>query len=532
MSSTDAAAHATTEPGATHLPIAGGKGTWRYSLRVFGRRPWLLAATAVVMAGASLAGLATPAVLGWMVDAVVTGRAAALPWAAAVLAGAALLSAGLAAAGAVMMATVGQRGLAEMREEVFGAAVAQPPEAVERAGTGDLVSRVSDDVEAVNTAIGGILPTFVSALFTVALTLGGLGLIDLRFALAAVLCVPIQWFALRRFMRASAPLYRTMRMAESERGQHVLEAAGGADTVRSLGQETPALARVAEASLRAISLSLSSVVVRSRFFGRLNVAELVGLAAVLTTGYLLVAADAVTVGAATAAALFFHQLFNPIGVLLANVDELQKAGAGLARLVGVAESSTVDDAGPPGSPGPPAPAPPAGGDGGLVVDRVAAGYEPGRPVLRDFSLTIPRGQTVALVGSSGAGKSTLARILAGSLPSESGTVAWRGAARTLGNTTVLVSQEVHVFSGTVAENLRLARPSATAADLQTAVADAGAQWIADLPEGLDTVVGQDGHRLHGDQAQHLALARALLTDAPVVILDEATAEAGSASAGA
>lgn len=354
MSSTDAAAHATTEPGATHLPIAGGKGTWRYSLRVFGRRPWLLAATAVVMAGASLAGLATPAVLGWMVDAVVTGRAAALPWAAAVLAGAALLSAGLAAAGAVMMATVGQRGLAEMREEVFGAAVAQPPEAVERAGTGDLVSRVSDDVEAVNTAIGGILPTFVSALFTVALTLGGLGLIDLRFALAAVLCVPIQWFALRRFMRASAPLYRTMRMAESERGQHVLEAAGGADTVRSLGQETPALARVAEASLRAISLSLSSVVVRSRFFGRLNVAELVGLAAVLTTGYLLVAADAVTVGAATAAALFFHQLFNPIGVLLANVDELQKAGAGLARLVGVAESSTVDDAGPPGSPGPPA----------------------------------------------------------------------------------------------------------------------------------------------------------------------------------
>ncbi|GAA3677885.1 ABC transporter ATP-binding protein [Arthrobacter ginkgonis] len=514
------------------LPIADGRTTWRYAVRLFGRRPWLVAAAGVVLVAAAAAGLAVPAALGWMVDVVAATDAsdAATPLAlgAAVLAGAALLGAGLTAGGDILLAVVGQHALADLREEVFEAAVAQPPETVERAGTGDLVSRVSQDVEAVNEAIGGILPTFLGALFTVGMTLAGMALIDPRFALATLLCVPVQWFALQRFLRVSGPLYRRMRVAESERGQHVLEAAAGAATVRSLGTVESSLGRIAEASLHAVSLSLSAVVVRSRFFGRLNVAELLGLSAILATGFVLVSAGEASVGAATAAALFFHRLFGPIGALLANVDELQMAGAGLARLVGVARSGGHDGRGTT----PVRTSAPAAGDGagGLVLEDVRAGYDPQRPVLDGFDLRIEAGHTVALVGASGAGKTTLARVIAGSLDPQHGSVRWSGGACVLGSTALLVSQEVHVFSGTVADNLRLGPGAVGEAELLRAVDEAGAGWVHGLPQGLDTPVGQGGHALTGEQAQHLALARALLSNAPLVVLDEATAEAGSASA--
>ena len=152
-------------------------------------------------------------------------------------------------------------------------------------------------------------------------------------------------------------------------------------------------------------------------------------------------------------------------------------------------------------------------------------------MITDFELSIAPGELVALVGSSGAGKTTLARVLAGSLGPSGGTVLLDAStAPKLGHSTLLVSQEVHVFSGTIAENLLLAAPASTPEELTRAVLDAEAHWVLALPEGLDTVVGHGALDLTGEQTQHLALVRALLNDAGLVVLDEATAEAGSASA--
>lgn len=235
----------------------------------------------------------------------------------------------------MLLARTAQDTLAGLREDVFATAVAQPSSVLERAGSGDLVSRVAGDAEAVNTVIGKVLPATVSALFTIALTLIGIGVIDLRFALAVLAATPVQYLALRRFLARSGPVYRAARQAEAARGQRIVESLTGADTVAALRAQDHHTAAVAASSEHAIGFELRAVRLRTTFYGLLNLAEFIGLAAVLAVGYHLVGGGTVTLGAATAAALYFHRLFDPIGVLLSTVDELQNAGAGLARLVGI-----------------------------------------------------------------------------------------------------------------------------------------------------------------------------------------------------
>ncbi len=511
-------------PAADRLPIADGRATWRHVIRIFGARRWLVALTAFTLLCVAVTGLAIPALLGVIVDVVSAKRGVqALLNSVGLLFIAALATGILTGISQVLLAKLGQSGLAQLREEVFESAMELPQERLERAGSGDLISRVSRDVDATNEAIGGILPTFISALFTIALTLLGLGVLDWRFAAVTLLCVPIHALA----------CVPSCAEAARSTGRCAWRRPNAASTCsRPPAARTPSgrwvrssttCQRSPPPAAAPLALMLKAVVVSSRFYGWLNMAELLGMAAILSTGFFLVRADAVTIGAATAAALFFHRLFGPIGALLANVDELQKAGAGLARLVGLIDSESERQV--PAALAAPGTAP------GVVVSGLSAGYQDAPAVLTDFELSIAPGELVALVGASGAGKTTLARVLAGSLDPGAGTVLLDAStAPKLGHSTLLVSQEVHVFSGTIAENLLLAAPASTMEDLTRAVHEAEAHWVLALPEGLETVVGHGALQLTGEQTQHLALVRALLNQAGLVVLDEATAEAGSASA--
>ncbi|MFJ7084909.1 ABC transporter ATP-binding protein [Streptomyces griseus] len=524
------------------LPVASPRDTARTTLRRLARHRVRLAATVLVLLAATACALAVPALLGTMVDAVADGR----PWSGLLRpAGGIVAATGAGVAlgwwGQLLLARTAQDTLAGLREDVFATAVAQPAAVLERAGSGDLVSRVAGDAEAVNTVIGKVLPSAVSALFTIALTLVGIGAIDVRFALAVLVAAPVQYLALRRFLARSGPVYRAARQAEAARGQCVVESLTGADTVAALRAQDRHTAAVAASSEHAIGFELRAVRLRTTFYGLLNLAEFIGLAAVLATGYHLVGGGAVTLGAATAAALYFHRLFDPIGVLLSGVDELQNAGAGLARLTGILSLPAPAHHGSVPAPRtPPAP-------GRIVLDQVSYAYGhghgsgtgtgPGRRALDAVSLTVEPGETVAVVGASGAGKTTLAKILAGVLPADSGRVLLDGVpvtdlpVDTLRRRIVLVSQEVHVFDGTVAEDLRLFAPDATDTGIRAAADRLGAtEWLDALPEGLDTRVGAGGHGLTAARAQHLALLRLALADPGVALLDEATAEAGTGEA--
>ncbi|MBU5422286.1 ABC transporter ATP-binding protein/permease [Cellulomonas hominis] len=482
-----------------------------------------LALTAVVLLVAAAAGLAVPALLGVVVQvATDRGPLAAVAWASAGIAAASLASAALGAAGRSALAGVTERALADLREDVVDRALRLPAGDVEAAGEGDVVSRVSGDVEAVGEAATGVLPAVTSALFAVVVTLAGLGALDWRFAVGALAALPLQVWSLRRFRRRTPPVYAAARAAEGARAEALLQTVQGAPTVLALREADRHLDAVGTTSRVAIATELRGVGFVGRFANGLNLAEACGLAGVLVAGYVLVASGAAGIGAATAAALFFHRLFGPMGVLLFQVDELARAGAGLARLVGVADlpgagggtaGSRVADAGPPA----------------VAVESASFAYHPGCPVLADVTLRITPGEHVALVGTSGAGKSTLARLVTGTLAPTSGRVRVgpRDAERVhreQPGRVVLVDQDVHAFAGPLADDLRLAAPDATDADLARALDAVGATWWSDLPDGLASVLGPDGTDLGPDQAQQLALARVLLADPPVVVLDEATAD--------
>lgn len=506
------------------LPIASRRDTARGLLTALGHRRGLAIGSMLALCAGVGAALVAPWVIGLMVDDIVAGGGALLPSGLA-LAGSLAVGAALTWIGRVLLARLGQGTIREVREAAFGTALAQPTARIEAAGTGDLVARLSGDVRAVGEVVEEALPAFLTALFGIVLSLLGLGLLDGRFALAALVAAPIQYFSLRWFLRRSAPVYREHRVVVAERGQRTIEAVRGVDTVRALRAEGRHLDRIAESSEQAIALEVRATKVRNDFNVFLNGAELVGLSAVLVVGYVLVTGGHVELGAATAAALYFLGLFGPMGTLLYRIDELQDAGASLARLFGVIGLPTPRERS--------SDAAPVQRHGAIEVDALSFGHLPERRDLDAVSLTAAPGDTIAIVGASGAGKTTLARVLAGALPVGGGAVRHddRGIEdwhpHDLRDAVVMLSQEPHVFAGTVRDDLALFGDG-DEERMRAAIDRLGADWILRLPDGLDTVIGESGHPLTPGQAQHLALVRVALSAASVVILDEATAEAGSA----
>ncbi|WP_327221208.1 ABC transporter ATP-binding protein [Streptomyces cyaneofuscatus] len=521
MTTTPSATSGIADDSAELLPIATGART-RAALRTLIRPDRGRAVLGLgVLVGATAVGLLVQPLLGRIVDIVADGRPAdALTLPVVLLLVVAVVQGVTTTLGLTQVARLGETVLARLREQFIERALQLPADRLERAGAGDLTARVTGDVARVAEAVRSALPEMARSVLAIVLTLGAMALLDVRFLLAALLAVPVQALTARWYVRRAVTVYADQRVANGAQQQQLLETIGGAVTVRGHRLEEQHTKKSAARSRRAVELTMRSVHLVLGFYARLHIAEYIGLAAVLVTGFFLVRDGSVSIGTATAAALYFHSLFGPVNAALVLLDDAQSAAAGLARLVGVTDlkESAVRL---PHQRTPSAAA--------VTVDAVSHAYGPGRTVLHEVSLTLRAGEHVALVGTSGAGKSTLARLVAGVQQPTGGTVSV--AEGKTAPSVVLVTQEVHVFTGTLAEDLRLARPDATDSDLRTALATVHAlEWAEALPEGLATVVGEGGHRLDPARAQQLALARLVLADPPVAVLDEATAEAGSAGA--
>ncbi|MFD9424106.1 ABC transporter transmembrane domain-containing protein [Streptomyces sp. NPDC060054] len=547
------------------LPIAGPRRTRRELRRRLGAHRVRLAAALLTLLSGTAVTLATPAILGGIVDAVTEqagrGRLTALGVALLLVAA---TGAALAHAGGRMLVTVVQDVLAALREDVFETAIHLPVATLESSDSSDVVSRVTRDVEAISEAASDVLPDITNAGFTIGLSLVGLAVLDPRLALAGLVCLPVHILATRQFLARSHVVYGDIRRLESARGQSVIEAVHGAETIRTYRTQDLHLGELSGRGELAIERQRDGVRLRNRFTGLLNAAEFIGLAAVLLCGYALLGSGAITLGAATAAALYFHRLFGPVGALLGSLDDVQRATVGLARLIGITdlgrdreeadgrggadgrhktdgprETDGRDETdGPRETDGRDETDGPRETDGRdetdgparapyrpeIEVKGVSFSYDGSRPALSDVSLRVPAGGSLALVGASGSGKTTLARLIAGlGEPSQGRITIGDGIAPT---GRYLVTQEVHLFGGTLADNLRLARPTATDDELRDALREVGADWALGPESGLDTVLGPGGTLLDDGSVQHLALARVLLADPPVAVLDEATAESG------
>ncbi|MFC8083566.1 ABC transporter ATP-binding protein [Streptomyces sp. NPDC057340] len=522
-----------TRPAPAVLRTATGREAARWVAAHCREVPWLTAATVIAtVAGAALQVLPV-LLLGRVVDAVVGGESqSVLVTIGALMVAAALLGAAATAVSTYLIGRLGADLLARLREGAVRAVLAMPSARVEQVGRGDVLSRVGDDVAVISKGIRTAVPTVFSAGVLVTIATAGMFGLDWRLGLAGAGALPAYALALRWYLPRSAPLYRRQRAAQADRAQALISGLNGIDTVRAYRLEDAFRERVTRESWRVRDLGIEVFRFFGRFVGRENRAEFIGLTLIIVVGYALLEADAATLGEVSAAPLLFHRLFTPLGAIMFTFDEAQKSGASLTRLVGVLGEDAADRLVGDESVGA------AAGPHPVTVRGLTFTY-PGaeEPVLRDVDLTIPAGGSLALVGATGAGKTTLAALVAGIGTPQSGSVRIgttdlagldEAGARALVS---ILTQETHVFSGSLADDLRLAAPRASDAELLDALRTVGAgPWAEALPDGLDTLVGEGGERLDATKVAQIALARLVLGRAPVVVLDESTAEAGSEGA--
>lgn len=482
-----------------------------------------LIAVVFLIAGAA-ANVTIPILLGKIVDAVTTGASIALL--GVLLIGVAAASAALSAAGFYVLSQLTERVIASLREDMVSTALGLPTHRVEDAGTGDLVSRSTDDVAELSAAVTETVPVLAKSIFAIASTAVALLTVDWQYLVVILTVTPLYFLAGRYYLRRAPDRYAAERAAMADRARRLLEAIHGRDTVRAFRMENTMHDRIGAASTRVVEEGYNARRTMMVLQAHLTGIELVLLGSGLAVSFWVVQANALTVGAVTAAMLLLIRLRGPLMGLMRVLDTVQSGYASLARIVGVVIN-------------PPQPVPDSGaprGDGSVDMRDISFRYSDNSWAVEGLNLTIKPGETVALVGASGAGKSTVAALLAGLRVPDQGTVLVDGVEVALLSDAeriqrlALVSQEVHVFSGSLREDLALAAPQATDAEMVQALRQVQADWFFDLEAGLDTIVGAQGMPLDPVAAQQLALARIVLLDPRIIILDEATAEAGSVGA--
>ncbi|MDA3146437.1 ABC transporter ATP-binding protein [Leucobacter sp. UCMA 4100] len=516
------------------LPIASGaevaSDLWR---RLRGRRLALGGVLCLCIAQAAAA-LVFALVVGKLVDLVLetaplSGGTWGMLWpAASLMVSAALASGLLGACTGIALARITETLIAQLREEYVGAALRLPRATIERAGPGDAVTRASDDIAHISASLPEALPRVCVSVFTVILAGGSVAAIDPRFLAVFGLTIPVYLLTLRWYLRTAPAVYAAEREHYSLRADAVLDTLTQLPAVRAHGLARTQLDRIAAAGWQTVRWAMRARIVQNRLFGRLNIAEALGLGSCLAVGLVLALRGEVSPGQVTAAALLFVRIVVPIEGLLGVLDDLQSALASLARVIGVTLAGSAADDPPAAGMGPhPRTAPRrANAAPAVTLADVSFSYDGRHAALSDITLTVPRGGVLAVVGATGSGKSTLAALIAGVHEPAGGrferSVDERGI--------VTLAQEPHVFAGSLRENLTLAAPEASDQELLQALEQIGSQELVPLlREGLDTMLGVGGTPLTATQAQEIALARVLLVDPEFVILDEATADADSAS---
>ncbi|MDQ1625190.1 MAG: hypothetical protein QOJ49_688 [Actinomycetota bacterium] len=481
------------------------------------RRTVIIALT--LHALAVVAGLVGPRVLGTIVQGIQHGMTTATVDRLALLfAGALVVQTLLTRWARFRAAVLGETVLAELREDFLENAAGLPLGTVERAGTGDLVTRSTTDIERLSYAVRQAAPEIIVALLSVLLIGAAAVITSPLLAAACLVGAPPIVLGTTWYRNRADEGYRREMATFGEVNTSIGESAAAARTIEALGLQQRRVQR-SDDDIRAwIGAERYTLWLRSVWFPSAEIGYVLPIVGVVLAGGLLYARGAVTLGEVTAVTLYVQMLIEPVDVVISWLDELQIGKASMARLLGVRYV-------PPG----PAPTQEVPRTTEIIASDVRFSYRDGHDVLHGVNLVVPPGSRIAVVGPSGAGKSTLGRLLAGVHPPRTGRVAVGGVdvsalePESLRQQVALVTQEHHVFVGTVRDNVVLARPGADDAAVRAALDAVDAlDWVDALPAGMDTVVGSGGHALAPAHAQQVALARIVLADPHTLVLDEAT----------
>lgn len=510
-------------------------------------------------------GVATPLLLGRIIDhGVIPQDRGVVITLGLVVAGLAVLEAGLTVITRFYGSRIGEGLILNLRTQVFSHVLRQPIAFFTRSQTGALVNRLNTDVIGAQTAFTSILSGLVSNVVSLALILGALVTMSWLITLLALLLLPIFLIPAHRMGQRLSQLTRQQMTLNAELATRMTERfnVGGALLVRLFGRPAQEDAEYAVRARGVRDAGVRISVNRVIFMAGLGLVAALATALVYGLGGLMAVAGNLSVGTLVAMAALLGRMYGPLTALSNVRVDIMTALVSFERIFEVLDLEPLvrEDVAAVDLPDGPV---------GVELDQVSFSYPgaaevsiaslesrpdlpapaevtagpsaPGREaqgarVLRDISIHIGAGEMVALVGPSGAGKSTLTTLVSRLYDPTEGTVRIGGTDlrqvtfASLSATIGVVTQEAHMFNDTIRANLLYAAPGATGADLQQALS-AAQVWdlVERLPDGLDTVVGDRGHRLSGGEKQRLAIARLLLKSPDVVLLDEATAHLDSES---